>query len=72
MRGIGTSRVVDCILIFALKVLGEHRMDGAAMHMPLTPVSMIRLGMDMDEWNDEHPEGRPEEDQQAGAGGFIV
>ena len=45
-------------------------MDGAAMHMPLTPMRMIRIGMDMDEWNDEHPEGRPEQDQQTGARGF--
>ena len=72
MRGIGTGRVVDCILLLALKVLGEHRMDGAAMHMALAPMGMIRFGMDMDERNDEHPEGRPEQDQQTGARRFVA
>ena len=55
MRGFRTGRIVDIILVFALEVRREHRMDGAAMNMTRIPMMMIRLGMHVEEWNHEHP-----------------
>jgi hypothetical protein len=39
-------------------------MDCAAVNMTRIPVMMIGFGMDMEEWNHEHPYGHPHEDQQ--------
>ena len=55
MRGFRTGRIVDIILVFALEVRREHRMDRAAMNMTRIPMMMIGLGMYVEEWNYEHP-----------------
>ena len=55
MRSFRTGRIVDILLVFALEVRGEHRMDHAAMDMTRIPMMMIRLGMYVEEWNHEHP-----------------
>ena len=46
---------MDIILVLALEIRGEHRMDRAAMDMTRIPMMMIRLGMYVEEWNHEHP-----------------
>jgi hypothetical protein len=40
-------------------------MDSAAMNMTRIPMTMICLGMHVEEWNHEHPYGRPHEDRHA-------
>ncbi len=55
MRCFRTARIVNFILVLALEVRGEHSMDSAAMNMTRLPMTMIRLGMHMEEWNHEHP-----------------
>jgi hypothetical protein len=55
------SMVIDREL--TVQVLGENRMDRAAMNMTRIPMTMISLGMHVEEWNHEHPYGRPHEDQ---------
>jgi uncharacterized membrane protein YjdF len=47
------------------QVRGEHRMDRAAMNMIRIPMSMVGLGMDMDQWRGEHPYACPHEDRHA-------
>lgn len=64
MRGFRTGWVMNSLRILALKVRGKHRMDCAAVNMTRIPVMMIGFGMDMEEWNHEHPYGHPHEDQQ--------
>ena len=63
MCGFRTGRIVDIVRILALEVLGEHSMERAAMHMARIPMTMISFGMHVEEWNHEHPKGRPQEDQ---------
>ena len=63
MRCFRTGRIVDSLRVLALEVRGENRMDRAAMNMTRIPVMMIGLGMHVEEWNHEHPYGRPHEDQ---------
>ena len=65
MRCVRTGRIVDRIRILALEILGEYRMDRAAMNMPLTPMRMVCLGMHVEEWNHEHPDGYPCKDEHA-------
>jgi hypothetical protein len=59
MRGFRTGRIVDSLRVLALKVLGENRMDSAAMIMIRIPMMMIGFGMDMEERDHEHPRGQP-------------
>ena len=40
-------------------------MENAAVNMTCIPMMMICLGMHVEEWNYEHPYGRPHKDQQA-------
>jgi hypothetical protein len=35
-------------------------MDSAAMNMTRIPMTMICLGMDMEQWDHEHPRDQPE------------
>ena len=57
-----TGWIVDDLRVFALEVRGENRMDHAAMNMTRIPMMMICLRMHVEEWNHEHPYGRPQED----------
>lgn len=41
---------------------GEYRVDGPPMQVICSPMAMIGLGMDMDQWHGKHPEGRPHHD----------
>jgi hypothetical protein len=68
MCGFRTSRIMDSFCELALEVWGENRMDCAAMNMTLISMSMIRIGMHVEKWNHEHPDGYPREDQQASTG----
>jgi hypothetical protein len=60
-----TCRIVDSLRVLALEVRGEHSMDSAAVNMTRIPMTMICLGMHVEEWNHEHPYGRPHEDHHA-------
>lgn len=62
MRCFRTGRIMDIIRVLAFEVGGEHCMDRAAMNMTRISMTMICLGMHMEEWNHEHPYGRPYED----------
>jgi hypothetical protein len=55
-----TCRIVDSLRVLALEVRGEHSMDSAAMNMARIPMTMICLGMHVEEWNHEHPRDQPE------------
>ena len=46
-----------------IQVLGKHRMDRAAVNMTRISMTMVCLGMHVEEWNHEHPEGCPHQDQ---------
>lgn len=63
MLPFGTGRIVDFIRILALKVRGEHSMDCTAVNMTRISMTVICIGMHVEEWNHEHPHGRPYEDQ---------
>ena len=45
MRCVRTGRIMYIILILALKIRGEHRMDRTAMNMTRISMMMISLGM---------------------------
>jgi len=47
------------------QVRGKNRVDRAAMNMTRIPMTMICLRMHVEEWNHEHPYGRPYEDRHA-------
>lgn len=51
---------MDIILVLPLQILGEHRMDRAAMNMARLSMTMIRLGMHVEQWEHEHPRDQPE------------
>lgn len=68
MCGFRTGRIMDSFCELALEVRGENRMDSAAMDMTHIPMMMIGLGMHVEKWNHEHPDGYPREDQQASTG----
>ena len=48
-----------------IQVRGKHSMDRAAMNMTRIPMTMVCLRMHVEEWNHEHPYGRPHEDRHA-------
>lgn len=54
------SMVIDREL--TTQVRGKHSMDGPAVNMTRIPMTMICLGVDMEQWRGEHPYGRPHED----------
>ena len=60
MRDFRTGRIVNCFCELALEVWGKYRMDRAAMNMPRFPMMMIGFGMDMEQWDHEHPRDHPE------------
>jgi hypothetical protein len=68
MRGFRTGRIMDSFCELTLEVLGKNSMDSAAMLMKIISMSMIRIGMHVEKWNDEHPDGYPRENQQASTG----
>jgi hypothetical protein len=41
------------------KVRGEHGMDRPTVSVIRCPMSMVGVGMNVDQRNDEHPEGKP-------------
>ena len=45
---------------FAVRVRRKDCMDCASVYMTRIPVVMISLGMDMKEWDHEHPRDQPE------------
>ena len=47
------------------QVRGKNSMDRATMNMTDFPMPVICLGMHVEEWNHEHPYGRPHEDRHA-------
>ncbi len=55
-----TGRIVDMICVLTLEVRGENRMDSAAVNMIATPMTMVGLRMDMEQWDQEHPRDQPE------------
>ena len=40
-------------------------MDHTAVYMTWLAMVMVGLGMDMDQWRAEHPQGRPEKNYHA-------
>ena len=56
---------MEIILVLALKVRREHRVDNASMNMIRLSVTMIRLGMDMKQWKHEYPRDQPEQAKYA-------
>ena len=58
-----TGRIVDIIRVLALEVRGENSMDSAAVNVTRISMRMICVGMHVEEWNHEHPEGCPHQDQ---------
>ena len=40
---------------FTVQVRGKHRMNRAAVNMTRISMTMVCLGMDMDQWRGEHP-----------------
>ena len=65
MRCFRARSIVRLIRILALEVRREHRMDSTAVNVTRIPMTMIRLGMHMEEWNHEHPHGRLYVDQHS-------
>jgi len=65
MRCFRTGLIVDIILVLALEVRGEHRMNSAAMNMTDFPMTMISLRVDMEQRDHEHPEGQPQDRNDA-------
>jgi len=63
MRCFRTGWIVDRRRILTLKIWGEYCMDCVVVNMTRLPMMMICLGMHVEEWNHEHPYGRPHEDQ---------
>ncbi len=59
VRGFRTGRIVDRFCELALKVSRENCMDRATMNMARISMMMICFGMDMEEWDHEHPRGQP-------------
>ena len=72
MRGFRTGRIMDGFCELALEVWGENRMDCATMNMSRIPMSMIRIGMHVEKWNHEHPDGYPREDQHPRTRWLVV
>ena len=58
-----TGWIMNRLRILALKIRGENRMNRAAVNMTRIPMMMICIGMHVEEWNYQHPDGRPYEDQ---------
>jgi len=51
--------IVDASRVLTLEVWGENRVDGAAVNRTGIPMAMVGLGMNVDEWNREHPQRHP-------------
>ena len=50
-----TGRIADLIRILTLEVRREHSMDCAAVNMARVSMTMVCIGMHVEEWNHEHP-----------------
>jgi hypothetical protein len=72
MRYFRTCRVVNTTGVFTLEVRRENSMDSAAVNVPRIPMTMICLGMHVEEWKHEHPQGRPHEDQHSKIRWFVA
>ncbi len=59
LRGPWLSVIRPVILEFAIEVRGPHRMDRAAMNMSRFSVTVIRIGMHVEQGHHEHPQSRP-------------
>jgi len=55
-----TGWIMRIKLILAIQVGGEHGMNDATMRMTHIPM-MIYLGMNMNQWEHEHPRDQPED-----------
>ncbi len=59
--------IVDASRVLALEVWRENRVDGAAVNMTGILEAMVRLGMNVDERNREHPPDQPRHHDGTGA-----
>lgn len=50
---------VSMVVKFTLKIRRPNRMDQPAMGMPVCSVAVIRIGMDVNEGNQQDPESDP-------------
>ena len=66
------GRIVNLIRVLALEVRREHSMDCAAVSMTRISMTMVCIGMHVEKWNHEHPEGHPREDHHARAGWLVT
>ena len=70
MRCFRTGLIVDASRVLTLEVWRENRMDRTAVNMTGIPMAMVGLGMNVDEWNHEHPPDQPRHHDGTGAGHF--
>ncbi len=70
MRSFRAGWIVDIFSVLALEIRGENSMDCAAMNMTRFPMTMISLGMDMEQRDHDGPCHRPDKDHGAQAGYF--
>jgi hypothetical protein len=47
-----------------IKVRRPHGVDGPTVNMPYLSMTMIRFGMDVEQGNRQHPQGRPYNDRR--------
>jgi len=60
MCGFRTGRIVVSLRVLALEVRGKNSVDRAAMDMTGFPMTMISLGMHVEQWDHEDPRDQPE------------
>jgi hypothetical protein len=56
---VSSDRSIIVVRELAGKVRGEHGMDRPTVFVIRCPMSMVGVGMNVDQRNDEHPEGKP-------------
>ena len=54
---------MDILLVLTIQIRREYRMDRAAVNMARISMTMIGLGVYVEEWDHEHPERRPHKEQ---------
>lgn len=54
------------------QVRGKNSMDCPTVHVIRGPMAMVGLGMNMDQWQDEHPQGHPGEKHAARRQGGAI
>lgn len=56
---------VSMMPVFAIQVLGEDGVEDAAMVMTGYTMMLMRIRVDMDQWDRDHPEDQPEDRNNA-------